>query len=411
MNIRTVFCATLMTAAFAACSQIDEDEAAWQGAEVVGTIVNSDVEVRLSSGGVGTRSSVESKADSFEVDNIGIYMLATDKIVINPEEVSPVNWLDNRCVRMKNVKTNAVRNSLTGVTDLVWADSKATYWYPYENWYAFRFYGYYPRVEDSNISINRTRVEANYTDLDGTKDLIWGQSLRSNPDDAREKYRYSALYFRQAGYTEMYPSVGFGHKMMRIQFYIQGVEDENPAIGFDRANSMQLESVQIFARNNAMGPGVWHGVPTTASLVIADLENPNNEGKLNINWDGPYAPVTMKDENDAPYENKKQVHNGDLIKVGQPVLLPVPDEDAGAGFLYGAQVNLNMVDSEGNIEAEFNDAPPLDLNLNGTTTSIQPGHTYRVIIKISGPQKVALNATLTPWENVDGEGFDDLDLN
>lgn len=404
MNIKIIFCATLMTAAFAACSQMEENEAGKQGEEAVGATLNSDVEVRLSSGGLSTRASIESRPDSFELNNIGIYMLATNRIDNSVTEVIP-NWYDAQCAKMNNVETNAVRNTLTGVTDLVWTDPTAIYWYPYESRYAFSFYGYYPRVEDSDITFGSARVEANYTGLDGTKDIIWGQTMRADVNDAQEKYRYSALYFHQAGHADACPNVSFEHKLMRIQFYIQGVEDKNPAIGFDRANKMQLESVQIYARNNDTESGVWNGVPTTASLVIADLNNPGYEGKLNVNWNGSLAPVTMLDENDTPYENKKRIHNGDLIKVGQPLLLPVPDADAGAGFRYGAQIKLKMFDNEGNVETEINDASPIDLNLGGTTASVRPGHTYRVIIKISGPQRVTLNATLTPWEEIDEEGI------
>ncbi len=410
MNIRIIFCASLMATAFAACSQMDEDQAAWQGSEAVAVGLNSDVEVRLSSGGLATRASIESKVDSFEVDSIGIYMLATDQIRTNPEEVAPIDWHDPRCIKIINEQANAEINDLTGATDLNWADPTVKYWYPYENWYAFRFYGYYPRVNDSDISLQSRYVEASYSELDGTKDIIWGQSKRADMNDATEKYAYSAQYFRQAGHATMYPNVAFNHKLMRIQFYIQGVEDENPGIGYEMANKMVLDSVVLYARNSNYLPGSWDGIPTTAQLVIADLDNPTNEGKLLINWDGPKSTIPMLDENDQPYVNKKQVNNDDLIKVGQPVLLPVPDEGAGTGFLYGAQINLKMVDG-GNVVAKFNDASPLDLNLNNTTSGIQAGHTYRVIIKISGPQKVTLNATLTPWEEIDDEGFDDLDLN
>ena len=408
MNIKLIFCATLVTAAFAACSQ-DEGMAAGQGSESARVGQNSDVEVRLSSGYLSTRSSVESEPDgSFETENIGIYMLATDKIRTNPEEVAPVNWLDSRCIKMTNVETNAVKNALTGVTDLAWADPTATYWYPYENWYGFRFYGYYPRVDDSDITLQSNYIEASYTDLDGTKDIFWGQSLRSDLNDPTEKYRYSAQYFRQAGHANMLPNVSFGHKLMRVQFYIQGVEDENTH-SYDMANKMVLDSVVMWARTADMGAGVWQGIPTTASLVIADLENSANEGKLNINWNGSLSTLPMLDVNDQPYLNKKQIHNNEVIKVGQPILLPVPDEGAGTGYLYGAQINLRMVDAEGNTEATFNDASPLDLNLAGST-AYQAGHTYNVYIKISGPQKVTLNATLAPWEEVD-DGVDDLDLN
>ena len=410
MNIRIIFCSTLMTAAFAACSQMDENEAAWQGGENVGVGLNSDVEVRLSVGGLSTRASIESKTDSFAVDSLGIYMLATDIIGVNPQEVAPINWLDIRCNKMDNVATNAIWDSGTRTTSLVWADPTASYWYPYENWYAFRFYGYYPRVSDSEVNRENRRMTATYTELDGTTDIIWGQSLRSNQSDEYDKYRYSAKYFRQAGYSDKLPSLAFEHKLMRIQFYIQGVADNNyPANPYEMANKMVLDSVVMYARHSGMAAGEWDSIPTTADLIVADLDTPSNEGTIRFNWNGNRSPIPMFDENDTPYLSKKQVHNDSLIKVGQPILLPVPDEDEVPGFLYGAKVYLRLAD--GQSQMKFYDAAPLDLNLNANTAEYQAGHTYKVVINISGPQKVTLKATLTPWEEVDEEGFDNLDLN
>jgi len=428
MNIRIIFCASIMATAFAACSQMDEDQAAWQASEAAQAGLESNVEVRLSSGGFGigisTRGSGSVESDNegnFETpenEYIGIYMLATDRIGTNPEEARPVDWTDYRCIKMTNVQTKAVTEA--GKTNLKWDN---TYWYPYENWYAFRFYGYYPRVDDSNITLQSNLIVANYTGLDGTTDIIHGKSkgycsdedeLSNNPanPDPWAKYRYSAQYFRKAGHLDECPSVDFGHKLMRVQFYIQGVGDENGS--YEMANKMMLQSVAIKARNSVMGPGNWDGehIPTKAYLVVADLENSGNTGTLTFDWENDCTEsIVMRDNDNQPYDSKDKVNGNEEIKVGRPILLPVPDAGAGDGFIYGAQISLKMVDGEGNTLATFNDASPLDLNLKPEAGEYKAGHTYKVIIKISGPQQVSLKATLSDWEELNDDAFDDLDLN
>ena len=202
----------LVVALLASCS--NDDESVGQSEDIL--LGNSDVEVKLStaSGGI-TRASVESDANGlFELDNIGIYMLGTYQQNTNPAE-SPIDWrLDyNQFASwITNVEAQAVFNDDTTHTDIKWKDGK-TRWYPIGNWYSYRFYGYYPCVVDYDITTEKGKVTINYYNLDGKTDIIWGRSAGADPEDAKEKYRYSARYFRQFLQTESHrPGSGETHR-------------------------------------------------------------------------------------------------------------------------------------------------------------------------------------------------------
>lgn len=393
MKLSRYYLSLFAVAALAACSS-DDEQAAQQH---FGVIANSDVEVRLSAGsGIGTRSSVESDDQGlFSLDSLGIFMLATHKQDVNPNELA-LDWsygynyeepdlpyTNPWAVWIDNVAVNAVINAEGTRTDINWVDGKQR-WYPIGNWYSYRFYGYYPRVEMDQITVTETQRVINYTDLDGTKDIIWGRSAGADMTDAHEKYAYSARYFRQAGYGNVSPEVSFVHKMMRLQFSIQGIADENaePGHEFDAANTMLIDTIIV------------ERVPTSAWLVVADLndETNGNDGKIIYDWQYTTKDIGVIGQNDGEFL-KVRVNNDDLIKVGQPILLPVIDDDAVAvGYdKYRVKVRLRNVDG-----VIFDHEKPLELNVN---RAYEPGKTYRVAIKIAGPKFVTMSASLKSWED------------
>ena len=137
-------------------------------------------------------------------------------------------------------------------------------------------------------------------------------------------------------------------------------------------------------------------VPTRAELTLADLNTKANDGKMKYNWTSYLGDIGVVGENDGVFI-KKQIHNDDLIKVGQPLLLPVPDADAAsAGYTkYGVQIRLRNIDG-----MLFDHEKPIELNrVDGI--EFEAGKTYRVILKIAGPKQVTVRANLAPWEDVD----------
>lgn len=382
-RINKLFTPLALAALLAACSNGDELATETIDVNLYG---NSDVEVKLASGVNATRSSVESDANGlFNItgnDKLGIFMLATNKKNMNPTE-DDINWTasgeDQWSVWIDNDSAHAVING--AVTDIRWAKTGQKYYYPIGNWYCYRFYGYYPRVETINYADDQ--VSADFTGLDGTKDVIWGRSLGADPNGtADEQCRYSAQYFRKAGFSDKYPSLNLSHKMMRIQFYVQGVEDEDAEVGhkYDEANKMMVDTIEVL------------NVPTTAHLIIADRFTEGNNGKISYDWMNNLANIGILGTDDGDFDKAaSQVNNDDLIAIGQPILLPVLDADATAAGITKYMVNVTLRNTADEV---FKAERPLDLV---APNEFEAGKTYKVVLQIAGPKVVGMKATLAPW--------------
>ena len=383
MNINKILLPLATIVLTMACSNDDETS---QSLTVVG---NSDVKIKLSvGGGTSTRASVESNVNGmFNLNNLGIFMLGTAVQSTNPEEQN-IDWrpaVNPYAVWMNNVEANAVIDGGGTRTDILWEDGK-TRWYPVGNWYSYRFYGYYPRVADNRVSMTANKCVVSYSGLDGTKDIIWGRSLGPDLGDAKEKYRYSARYFRQAGYGDYNPELSLNHKMLRMQFCIQGIADENAEAGheFEAANTMSIDTIMILK------------VPTTAQLTIADLNNQaTGDGVISYNWESNLADLGVLGDNDGTFV-KEQVVDDNIIEVGQPILLPVLDDEATAAGYTKYRIQVRLRNTAGVL---FDHEKPLDLNLSGLSGAFEAGKSYRVVLKIAGPKQVTLQARLSPWEN------------
>lgn len=395
MRIIKVLTPLALAALLAACSNGDE--------LTTETIVvgNSDVEVKLAAGSSNiTRASVESSDDSlFQItgkDKLGIFMLATYKKGVNPTE-DDINWtasgVDQWSVWINNDSANAVNNGV--MTDIQWAKTGQKYYYPIGNWYSYRFYGYYPRVDAINYSADQ--VSADFTGLDGTKDVIWGRSLGANPNGtADEQCRYSAQYFRMAGFSGKYPSLDLNHKMMRIQFYVEGLEDEDAEAGhkYDKANEMMVDTIEVL------------NVPTTATLIVADRTTEENNGKIRYDWENNLSNIGILGAADGAFDKAaSQVNNNNQIAIGQPMLLPVLDADATAAGVTKYKVNVTLRNTAGEV---FKAERPLDLVAPNV---FEAGKTYKVVLKIAGPKLVVMKATLAPWKPANEGAIEDLIFN
>lgn len=336
------------------------------------TMGNSDVEIRLASSAGGTRSSVESnEAGLFEADGLGIYCLAKSLQDVNPNE-TPINWNNGDeldfSVWMDNIETNAKLNADKTATELIWKDGE-TRFYPVANWYTYRFYGYYPRVE--TVTRTESRIEAAMT-IDGTQDVIWG---RTNNED---KDAYCAKYFRNAAHAGEIPGIEFEHKLMRMTFSIVPGEGADGTI--NAALTMGVKSIIV------------KDVPTQLSLVIADRNDAAEEGKVTFDWYNNLADFPLLDANDQPLGEDHWVQETETT-VGQGILLPVPASKEER--IYTVQIVLK--DKDGHT---FISEHPIELRQG---TDYEAGKSYNVKMTINGPEVIVLNATLKPWD-VDTDG-------
>ena len=397
MRISKTIVPVALAALLAACS--NEEEIANNSNTVI--LDEGKVEIKLSTGGSNhnTRAAIESDANGlFEADGLGIYMLATNESGTN-SPTTPIVWdatQNEWAVWMDNVEANAVKDAGNTRTQFVWTDGE-TRWYPIGNWYCYRFYGYYPRVTGTNITNVNNKITVHYDNLDGTKDIIYGRSLGADMNSQTEQYRYSARYFRQDGFGDQYPSISFEHKLMRLQFCVQGLPDPNKEVGheYDDANTMKVESIKLEA------------VPASADLIIADLAtnsiNPNDAndlaGKITFNWSANGATdLYVQTADDGSFDpTLAQVVDDQIIDVGQSIMLPVPDEQATQAGFTGFKVWVNLSNNQGEVFAAEH---PMELKLNGNI-DFESGKTYRVVLQIAGPREVILRATLQQWDDSD----------
>ena len=430
MRISKTLVPVALAALLAACS--NEEEIANYSSNTA-ILDEGNVEIKLSTGGPNrlTRSLGAIESDNqglFDVDSMGIFMLATNETKIN-KEAKPLVWnaeVNPWAVWMDNVDANAVTDAGGTRTEIRWRDGQDR-WYPIGNWYSYRFYGYHPTKGAQLISTNKRRT-IRWSNLDGMHDIIYGRSKGAIETDEYEKYRYSARYFRQRkvdeitgdvvkNFSDSIPTLQMEHKLMRLQFCIVGLPDSN-MVGreFESANNMMVDTIQI-----------TH-VPTSAELIIADFDDNTQDGKITYDWTNATANdfIDVKDMNFGllsasdsintfnttynRYEGRR-VHNNDTVYVGQSILMPVPDEAATTSGHTSFQVNVMLRNTDGiALPAE----QPMDLQLKNYA-AFKSGYTYRVILNIAGPRLVTLRAVLEPWKNAwedeNEQGFESLIFN
>lgn len=359
-------------------------------------VESSDVEIRLSTGTVSTRASIESdEAGLFEAEDIGVFCLARRSLPINNKELQ-IKWdrsdpNDHWSIWMDNVKANAQINADETATDLVWAEENKVYWYPTGNWHSYSFYAYHPYQE--TVEIEDELVKANF-ELDGTQDVIWGYA--KNLDN---KYAYSAKYFRDNTENE-HPNIAFGHKFMRFTFSIEAGKDATGQTS-ESALQMGIKSLELL------------NVPSSATLCIADRKKDaatdgytSPEGTITADWENNLINYVLMDPEDQPLA-ELDAENGtgywasaEETTLGQGFLVPVPDVQP-----HQFQIRAVLQNKAGQVfdKTEY----PMDIVLTGASV-YKAGRSYNVKIIVNGPEEVKIKATLKPWHTEPGTSMEDV---
>lgn len=331
---------------------------------------NSEVKISLSSVGAGVSTDIRSRAavDDSNLDSMGVFCLAREKQDINniPANIDWRNW--SGCVM------NNVLSSLSG-SSITWEDS--VYYYPISQFYAYDFYGYYPYVEDANVTVAQNQVTVQYT-LSGTEDLIWGRAT------SEEQYAYSARYFRVEGNTGKVPSLNLKHMLTRLNFEIKTGTDVIGGASSEEAKKMKVKSVII----KSAKPNVnltWSNSTEITDNAQLTLRNENVA-------DFPLCDAAGKPVTD--FEVSQDV-NG-VKSIGESIML-YPEKE------YTLQVVL--VNSE--TDEEFVTENTLALTQNELFAA---GKNYKVTITVHGPRAVQLNASLNPWEDAEDDTNNEVEL-
>ena len=420
MKYQKIFISLVLASGFAACSQMEEDMAAGldpaseavENAAFIGG--NSDVEIRLASRGAATRAivnPVDGDGNFETTDGIGVFMLATDITTVNPE-ANPILWKEYndgqrhaKTIVLNNVQSNAVINTseTPNITNIVWTDGAVRY-YPIDNWYAFRFYGYHPYQNDARVTVTDNElvtVSFPEASIDGSYDILYGQSKKADSGEP-EKWRYSAKYIRRTGDTDL-PQLKFKHKLMAFQFKVEGVPDYNGS--YDDVNKLTVTGLTVgnvpsgdatltLANRSNMRANDATAAPTTAS----------EEGYLSFNWNNGYRTLSVKKDGNANLDMQIVASaTSEPQECGDMLLLPVPP--ASQNHLYTVDINMHFDDGSAT-GVDFGTDVPIQLHF---ADAFEEGKKYVVTLQIAGPQQIQVNATLEDW--VDGTESTPIELN
>ena len=239
-------------------------------------IVNSEVEIRLSTGSsvvLDTRAPIADAADlESAASGIGVFCLATS--YLNGTEARfPIDWsagTDSWSVWMDNVESTAHGGHL-----YMTSSPENVYYYPSGNLHRYTFYSYYPRQE--SVGYDHSRITTTIA-LDGTQDIMWGASTPDMRDFQKYRVSYSAMYYREVA-DPIDPSISFNHQMAWLKFKIRSeANNDNDATRFGLVSLKLLD------------------MPSTARLTIADLDDPTADGSIEYSGSTTY---TLMDAGDT----------------------------------------------------------------------------------------------------------------
>lgn len=429
--------AVMAMATLSACS--NEDMA---GDVTVGSVDDAlkPSEIEISLGGMAedmkSRLSIETVNGAFSTnknDTLGVYALATTMIdrTETPQiwPLLPIQWAGEIPIRDKDGK---VIGTKLGPVDnySIWLDNARAYvmnnkvvwdnpygqYYPMISLHTYSFYAYNPRIKE--VTYYPDHIEANYTDLKGCEDVIWGCI---EPKDAmlHQKLAYCADYFRQQSVIDNPTQVKndmtfhFKHKMMRLTFDITaGAKDEKeveePTMrNYDEAYKTKVHSIAIT------------NVPEKVTLTIADKrEDGNMQGNLTYSgkrnktyylkerrWndhnklvlDSLLTPVSPKPFfNDYVEGTRDETNRPAVTKIGDGIILPALTYDDKLNKPYKMKVLLEY--PEGVFQWK-------EFTLESSGEPFYEGFSYNISLKIYSPEDVSWSATKEQWQLINEEDY------
>lgn len=328
---------------------------------------NAPVEIKLSSVASMSRASLESNANgAFTANGLSIFALAS-KLQAGGAVTSWAADDEYACI-LNNKSFNAVPNADKTGSDLIPVGT--TYYYPLSDLYTYRFYGAYPAVDAANLTATATQYSAKYT-IDGTQDIIWGQS---------DNDVYCGKYYK-TNPTAAAPNIAFKHLLTRLTFSCEPSADYAARLKNDPSVTLYVKSISV---NN---------VPTVGNLIIADNANAANAGKIEFDA-ATTENLFLKAANDAALSPValavKSDGTADKVKVGSSIMLP-SDKQFAITIVLANKNGEELVKSSKVI------------TLSDATASFLPGKSYNVNLQVKSANdiEITITATLNPWE--DGE--------
>lgn len=240
MNIR--YTIGLLTAiGIVACSGNDDmqngapDELQLSKEQIVSDepIVFAPVEMAEMQWGV---EAVETRGGSVDVDDfttpdkVGVFCLAKRKI---SDDAKNIAWnkpytseTTNKLLLWSFNEEATIKGTSEGKGEMTWSDEHQLQYYPSNEWYAYGFAAYHPRVETEFIASSGSSLTA-YIKVDGNDDVIHAMAIEPEHqfgDDAVDNLAFSRQYYNKIrtdglSWEGTYPKFEFQHLMSRLDFY------------------------------------------------------------------------------------------------------------------------------------------------------------------------------------------------
>lgn len=369
-------------------------------------VADSEVEIKLSSNSstMATRAGVYGEGafstptscvlDGKEISNpprLALFCLATGRQ--DGSEPTDIDWTrpwpDYNDVRLFNDPAKVWYGGIT---------LDAIAYYPISNLYTYSFYGYYTKqAYASDVKRTAQQIDANVT-INGYNDIIWGEStVPGEMDENVSKYAYSAKFYRECikNDIETAPAqMTFKHMLTSFKFTVTP-KDEN-------AKGVTISSIKL--KNQ----------PRSATLCIASLENSDSAGKITKNDNASVGSLTLYDPS-VEQTGDEHSTSGTLKETLVPATFEIGEE---------TEIDIAVTLGGENDPAAFYVLPDQDkytleivMTKNGDTftsemdipaINVTAGTRTTVNLAIYGPQEISLQATLTPWTDV--EAPEDIEL-
>ncbi|MBR2359168.1 MAG: fimbrillin family protein [Bacteroidaceae bacterium] len=329
-------------------------------------VADSEVLIKLSS----SSSSMATRAEGYNDANglfntsgyTGIFCLAEDKLPQAEGIANDINWLrskedpDADDMVMFNV------SSKVKAGNIVW---DGLHYYPFSNWYKYRFYGYHTLNSDNeSIEVTPSNITVPLT-FTGKDDILWGKS--EDNTDTQSSYAYSAKYYREhikASTEAEIPNMEFKHMMTRLEFSVKGCDAA--------AYNYKVDGITLL------------DAPKNLRLIVADREN--EEG------------FVISDENsdetvDVPLTD--YLIGMSITDVEKTIK---SEEYPYAFYVIPEKMHKFRIELRGLDPYVVNVSLP---NFKEDQTTYA-GHKYKLQLQIYGPQTIGMTATLVDWEYEEG---------
>lgn len=348
----------------AGCSNSDEPLAPLQAPE------NSSQEISFAPIRM-TRAAFDNESGSdWSTNNISVSCLAKTKQVSSTGAYD-IDWTNrtesgrHTFVQMDNIDASVNKGQVSWVNH---------YYYPDVSfWYNYTFRGYYPRQLNSEVVWGEHSMKVNIP-VDGTSDVLYGIA------DSKDDYAYSARYFHEnadKAISELLPVLSFTHSLARLTFSMVAGSGAT-----DHLKVKYIRAIHMYSK---------------VQLTVADLVEPQNEGKVSVMGDNTYY-YTLKDEQGDDVGEfvvpKTLTQIGESMLVYPTEAIPVTDEDKNG---YRFEIGIEDPNDVSKVIA----SEPILLPKSGK--AFEAGVSYNIEITVDGVEEISMRATLKPWQdNADG---------